>query len=462
MDLTTYADPTVVRLVSERFVPIRVDADRRPDISERYSLGGWPTTAFLTPDGGVLGGGTYVDAERMPDVLDRVADAFRDSEATALAPSQQPPDSGEPPATDVDLVSVVFDAFDREHGGFAAAPKFPLTAPIDLALQLHRQTGDPAMARIAEMSLDAMGWGPLYDAVDGGFFRCSAAGDWTDPRQEKLLDVNVNLLATYLEAAAVLDVARYRERAADVVRYLQTWLADPVDGGWAGSQPPDREYYSRTADERPHQTAPPVDRTLYSSWNALAVSAVLRAAEMFGDAELGGFAVKSLERIVVACYRPGAGIAHCLGEDGKPSVRGLLEDQMAMAAAHLDTHAATGNVVYEMMAQELAHYAVRTMWDEEGGGFFDRSVPDPGERIGLMRERLKPFAANCDAARVLSRLAAATGDISFAARARDTLAAMAALAPRQGPLAAHYVLAAREPSSPTAGDPPSEINFQEK
>ena len=90
------------------------------------------------------------------------------------------------------------------------------------------------------------------------------------------------------------------------------------------------------------------------------------------DTALGEFALKSLERLVVACYRPGAGIAHCL--DGSASVRGLLDDQIAMAAAHLDAHAATGNVVYEMMAQEPAHYAVRTMWDEDKGGFFDRSV----------------------------------------------------------------------------------------
>jgi uncharacterized protein YyaL (SSP411 family) len=49
MDRTTYADPAVAGIVNDRFVPIRVDADRRPDISERYSLGGWPTTAFLMP-----------------------------------------------------------------------------------------------------------------------------------------------------------------------------------------------------------------------------------------------------------------------------------------------------------------------------------------------------------------------------------------------------------------------------
>ena len=58
MDSATFADTEVAALVTAHFVAIRVDPDRRPDIAERYSLGGWPKTAFLTPDGDVLGGGT--------------------------------------------------------------------------------------------------------------------------------------------------------------------------------------------------------------------------------------------------------------------------------------------------------------------------------------------------------------------------------------------------------------------
>ncbi|HSC29810.1 MAG TPA: DUF255 domain-containing protein, partial [Vicinamibacterales bacterium] len=81
MDRTSYADPSVVELVNDRFVPVRVDADRRPDISERYSLGGLPTTAFLTAAGEIVGGGTYVPVERMAGELDRVANAFRSRRA---------------------------------------------------------------------------------------------------------------------------------------------------------------------------------------------------------------------------------------------------------------------------------------------------------------------------------------------------------------------------------------------
>src|SRR3954469_3340064 len=75
MDRTTYSDPGVAALVRDRFIAIRVDTDRRPDINERYNLGGWPTTAFLTAGGEVLTGGTFVPLDRMCGVLERVATA---------------------------------------------------------------------------------------------------------------------------------------------------------------------------------------------------------------------------------------------------------------------------------------------------------------------------------------------------------------------------------------------------
>ena len=77
MDRTTYADPEIAARIQDQFIPIRVDADRRPDIADRYSLGGWPTTAFLTADGEVVGGGTFVAIERMLPILDRVLAAWR-------------------------------------------------------------------------------------------------------------------------------------------------------------------------------------------------------------------------------------------------------------------------------------------------------------------------------------------------------------------------------------------------
>src|SRR6187200_2297752 len=78
MDVTTYSHPGIESLVADRFIAVRVDADRRPDINERYNLGGWPTTVFLTDRGDTLSGGTYLDASQMMAALQQVADAYRD------------------------------------------------------------------------------------------------------------------------------------------------------------------------------------------------------------------------------------------------------------------------------------------------------------------------------------------------------------------------------------------------
>lgn len=423
MDRTSYADPAVAFAINDAFVAVRVDADRRPDVSERYSLGGWPTTAFLTPEGEMLGGGTFVDAERFPRVLEEVREAFRRGAAGPRESPRAAPPAPDGPAPDPEaLCDRIFAGHDDLYGGFGTAAKFPHTAPLHLGLQRYRRSGDPRLERIVTTTLDAMGWGGLYDEEDGGFFRYARARDWSEPQREKTLDVNAQLLRIYVEAAAALRNARFGERAARVLRYVQDVLADP-GGGWYGSQ-------SAAGRE--------VDRVLYADANAAMASSALRAAAVFDDAQLRDAALASLERVLLACYRPGHGVAHFL-DDG-PHVRGLLGDQVAMAAAQLDAFDATGNVVYEMMAEELAQYAVRELADAERGGFFDRPPADASD-VGLMRVRLKPFVGNCEAARMLKRLAVASGDAGFARLGDAALAAVAPAAHLQGPLAAHYVLA---------------------
>jgi uncharacterized protein YyaL (SSP411 family) len=447
MDRTSYSDPSIASFINERFIPIRVDADERPDISERYSLGGWPTTAFLTPDGAILAGGTFVPVERMAPILAQVVEAFQArGDGSVEEPAGQPGAADLAGPSDIEtLCTRIFSSFDEEYAGFGVEPKFPLVAPLHLALDLFAETEDPRYETIAVATLDAMGWGALYDEIDGGFFRFATTRDWQLPHSEKMLDVNAGLLRLYLDAAARLGIARFTERAADVLRYLQTWLADPVDGAWWGSQQADERYYSAASvEDRRALTAPPVSRLIYADWNAAMVSAALQAAATFADDGLRDFALKSLERVLLACYKPGVGVAHCL--DGTPRVRGLLGDQIAMMEAALDAFDVTGNIVYEMMAEELAHYAVRVMWDEAAGGFFDRAVDGEGpddQVIGLMRHRLKPFVVNCDASRTLRRLSIASGDQEFTRIADAILAAMAPRAFEQGPLAAHYVLAVR-------------------
>src|ERR1700736_2899083 len=77
MDETTYSHPGVIDAINKEYVPIRVDNDLRPDINQRYNMGGWPTTAFLTSSGEILTGATYLPPDQMADALVRVAGYYR-------------------------------------------------------------------------------------------------------------------------------------------------------------------------------------------------------------------------------------------------------------------------------------------------------------------------------------------------------------------------------------------------
>ena len=222
------------------------------------------------------------------------------------------------------------------------------------------------------------------------------------------------MLDLYLHAGTVLGETRFLDRAYDVVHYLDRNLGVP-GGGWRVSD----------GDSGGRQ---------FSDLNAHAASAMLQAAGVFNDDGLGQRALDAFELVLLSSYKPGDGVGHQAG-----GVRGLLGDQVAMASASLDAWEATGRMPYRMLAEELMHYAIRTMWDDGGGGFRDRAAGETEPIAPVVR----PFLLNCDAAIVLHRLAAATNDRAFAERAAATLDAVALHAAEFGPLAASYLLARR-------------------
>ena len=247
MDSTSYADPAVVAIVEQRFIPIRVDADRRPDISDRYSLGGWPTTAFLSADGALVGGGTYVAPERMAAALQRAAAAF-ETRADEIASRGMLEDAAErarpgPKCSGTRRAGahrVRVRDLRRLHGGFGSATKFP-SWRHRLALQLHRDEADTRAAHIAAQSLDAIGWGALHDEVDGGFFRCAATRTWEQQPPRKAPRRQRALIDLYLDAAEVLgSTIRRRRRRCFAIR-----AELPCRPGWtaagAGSKQADYE-----------------------------------------------------------------------------------------------------------------------------------------------------------------------------------------------------------------------------
>src|SRR5438045_1524327 len=178
MDAVTFGDREVIALAETRYFCVRVDADRRPDLNERYNLGGWPTTALLTPDGHLLSGGTYLGPEEMLALMQKVAEArksqeqeIRERSRTSEATVRLKP--GVRLQADEGAVAwyraLLMDLLDREHGGLGRAPKSPHAAAMQFALALAEDGGDEAMRETADLGLG--GIDRLWDQDHGGFFR---------------------------------------------------------------------------------------------------------------------------------------------------------------------------------------------------------------------------------------------------------------------------------------------------
>jgi hypothetical protein len=173
------------------------------------------------------------------------------------------------------------------------------------------------------------------------------------------------------------------------------------------------------------------------------VDACLRASSV---PEHGGSlqaAIDELERLVAAAYQPGEGLAMAA-----PDGRARLADHVSTAAALLTAFECTGRLPYSMLAEELMQFAARMLWDPESPGFFDGATGS------------KPFLLNCEAASVLSRLAALHGSdeyrgaavlasgADYGRDARSILQWLAPEAPRLGLAGAVFGLAAADWHSP--------------
>ena len=448
MERTTLTDPDVVSAINDDFLPIMLDADKRPDVDRRYNNGGWPTTAFLTPDGEVIESHNFLTAEEMLAVLHRVKARFAGRQAPpaptiALRPGvplaeveDRPQAVGAltPELVD-DAAQAVAAAFDEAHGGFGDAPKFHHADVLEFALALAHRTGDETWQRIVHQSLTAMAEGEIHDRVDGGFFRYASAADWSAPHYEKMSGDQAQLLALYLRAYQATGRSAYLETAQDILGYMDATLWDRERGYFYGSQEADPAYYALDAEGRAGRPAPYVDKTAYTERNAVAASAYLLAGAVLDEPRYADLAIRALEFIWQHNYREGRGMHHYF--DQQPRLPGLLADQAGMALAWLDAFEHFGREIYIQRAETLLRFADNALLDADGRYFDTVAAP---EAVGRLRRREKPFCENVALAEVQLRLHRLTGQERYRQAAQRTLEALAPLAPELGIEAARFAL----------------------
>jgi hypothetical protein len=445
MDETTYSAADNIALINEGYIPIRVDNDERPDVNRRYNMGGWPTTAFLTPGGDIVHGGTYIQPEEMYRTLLAVSEVWRDKredierrvgEARAEEEQARAAKPGDISREIVDLVgALIRGQYDPEHAGFGREPKFPQTRLLRFLLDEYRRGGAPELATILQRTLDAMWERGMYDHVAGGFFRYSTMRNWDAPHYEKMLEDNADLLAIYADAHATFPDAGYDATMRDVIRWMDASLYQPETGLWSGSQDADEHYYTLDSQERAKHEAPFVDRAIYTSWNALAASAYFAAYAALGDDAIDDRAHAAMRTLATRMWdRERKRLWHFDRGDG-PRLEDLLGDLAAYLAATLDAYETGRHPGAFDGAVRLATTLVERLEDPERGGFFDAPARDESGRLAT---REKPIEENAVAADALLRLAALTHDERWRTVATRALRSFVGDYRRWGQFAAAY------------------------
>jgi len=281
MDRESYDDAEVAAIVNEHFIAVKVDRDERPDIDSRYQVavsavsgqGGWPLTAFLTPDGKPFYGGTYfppTDGYGRPSfkrVLLSIANAYKEKNGDVMeqakmvesAISQAELLAGHSGRVSAGIVTAIeksaLSMFDARHGGFGQAPKFPHPSALDLLIERYARRHDEQLRNVIVTTLEHMANGGVYDQLAGGFHRYSVDERWVVPHFEKMCYDNSELLKNYVHAYQATGSEFFASVVRDIIRWMDEWLSDRDRGGFYASQDADismdddGDYFTWTLDE---------------------------------------------------------------------------------------------------------------------------------------------------------------------------------------------------------------------
>jgi uncharacterized protein YyaL (SSP411 family) len=560
MDRESYEDPEMARIINDHFVAVKVDRDERPDVDARYQAavsaisgqGGWPLTAFLTPDGRPYFGGTYFPRDDrfgrpgLGRVLLTMAQVWRERREEALESAGSVMAAiehnesfsgrgGELTLSLVDKIAAsILAQFDPSNGGFGSQPKFPHPGALDLLLEvaMNRRNEEAGQAFCA--TLEKMARGGVYDQLAGGFHRYSVDEHWVVPHFEKMLYDNTELLRNYLHGFQSFAREDFRSTALEIVNWLDTTMSDRERGGFYASQDADidldddGDYFTwslaearealapagftpaeldlvlqywdigelgdmhhnpsknvlhikQTLEElaaqaglsggqlrplldsarkkllaaRSKRPTPFIDRTLYTGWNAMAVTAYLETARVLRMDSARDFALLTLNRLLKDAWDGDRTLAHVIaygarhshGAETPEKVPGTLDDYAFTVHACIDAWHSGGDMSFYHAAVKLADAMIDRFYDRIAGAFFDAAAPVGASPLGALTARRKPLqdsptpAGNPTAASALLRLETLSGRQDYREIAEDTLASFSGIVEHLGLYAGSYGLA---------------------
>jgi uncharacterized protein YyaL (SSP411 family) len=336
MERESFEDEKTAAILNQKFVPIKVDREERPDLDEVYmkavttltGAGGWPLSVFLTPDLKPFYGGTYFPPvpthglPGFPEVLNFIADTWRTKRQEVVQSSEEITKAirdayelkGEGTVSKVlidNAYAVVVSAHDSQFGGFGRPPKFPLPSYLGFLLRYHARTRRSSALNPVVKTLDSMADGGIHDHLAGGFHRYSTDRYWLVPHFEKMLYDNALLARAYADAYRVTRVERY----AATARAILDWILDEMTS-------PDGGFYSAEDADTPEGEG------YYYTWTPAEVSKVVGKedgaifCEYYGVSHDGNFEGRSILNVTTSAERAAAKLGLTVEQVEKALERG--------------------------------------------------------------------------------------------------------------------------------------------
>lgn len=444
----SFEDAEIARLLNEHFIAVKVDREERPDLDSVYltvcqamtGSGGWPMSIFLTPEQKPFFAGTYFpkDSDRgmlgFRQLLITISEKWAkdrtallsaaDALQNALSMPQEHPGTIQP-----DLLNRAMEqfrgSFDKAYGGFGNAPKFPTPHNLLFLLDRFRREKDHTALEMAEVTLNQMVRGGMYDHIGFGVCRYATDRAFQIPHFEKMLYDNALFIMAYVSAFDVTGNRFYLKIAEQTADYVLREMVSP-EGGFYSAQDADSDgvegrYYTLRPDEvrtvlgsqrgdqfnrcygitemgnfhtqsiphlvgsqeeaaaledclpalrtyRKERFALHLDDKILTAWNGLMIAALAQLARMTGDAVYLNAAQRGMEFLEAHLAKDDRLFVSSRNEQHGSA--GFLDDYACTIFALLHLQQVTQDARYFTRANQLCTRVISDFWDTEHGGFY--------------------------------------------------------------------------------------------
>ena len=390
---TTYRDKKVISIIEKYYIPIRVDAEKYPDINKKYNQGGLPTTVILTSKGEILwGSGRYISPEDMVRLL-RYFVSLPEEEIKQIAErnklrkeaflrrfSKKIKEKEISPIVIKKTFRYVDLKFDEEYGGFLGSPKFPVDE-LPYFLMLYALFDNDVAYKMVKKTLD--GYSKIIDPVEGGIYRYSTTEYWTHPHYEKLLKDQGEISILFFNGYSFTGDKKYKEYALSLINFALNKLYDRKKDLFYNSQGADivdengtilmsgEEFFPKGKEERETIVSvlgygPNIEKSIYFSTNTLISNALFYAYAYTKEEKYKDIALKTLNSILKKGLTK-EGVKYA------PDIeKYYLHTQVYTLETLLTAYQITGNISYLKTAKKLVNILLKNYYSQKTKIFTDK------------------------------------------------------------------------------------------